>query len=427
MVWIKITTLRQTREISRARGETGDIDEFNPSFPVSPNLVQAVLRTGECRDTGRHNPREPPVRVRMLALGIEDGRVVLVDEATGEEDWAVHAHPHSGRIMVAMSPDFRFVASVGLFDQSWKLWNAASGVVLRKGAEHDGTGDCICRTVRQGLRILLEGCPIEGHLGGIRDVAFSPCGEWIATAGLDGAVILWDALSGKQKRRMQGDAEGASFGAAWSVCFSADGAWLACGSAVGSIQVWTVGTGALHRTIPLAPKKNSLVSVLFAPTESRDLLAWEEDYRIGWWDIDSGEKKRSIAGGAFAAFSRDGRTIATGSATKGSDVELVDVESGAVRLTLAGEEASVCSGTFCGRGRSGGKNGSMLASATYDGSCKLWDTKFGVLRRTIQLGNAVQSLVWAPDWAREEQEGTAAAVGSPRGLRKGILRLVCLG
>ena len=358
----------------------------------------------------------------MLALGIEDGRVVLVNEATGEEEWAAHAHPNSGRIKVAMSPDFRLVASVGLFDKTWKLWNATSGAVHREGAKHDGTGACICRKVRHGLRILLEGCSIEGHTGGLRAVAFSPCGGGIATAGLDGAVIVWDARTGKEKRRMQGDEEGASFGAAWSLCFSVDGAWLACGNAVGSIQIWNAMTGAFLRTIPLAPKQNSVVSVLFSPTESRSLAAWEEDDQIHLWDIVSGEKIRSIAGGAFAAFSPDGRTIATASATKGSDVQFVDAKCGELlrtlklprplRLTMDVQDASVCSGAFSA-------DGSKFASATYDGTCHVWDSLFGVLIRTIDVGIAVHSLAWGRDGEQETHGAMAVAVENTRYSWKG--------
>ena len=67
----------------------------------------------------------------MLALGIDGGRVMLVDEATGEEQWTVQAHSagEHGFTAVTMAPDGRFVASVGSNDESWKLWDAASGAL----------------------------------------------------------------------------------------------------------------------------------------------------------------------------------------------------------------------------------------------------------------------------------------------------------
>ena len=81
---------------------------------------------------------------RMLALGLDSGRVMLVDGSTGEKKWAVQAHPTlSGRTKVAMSPgNGRFVASVGIRDASFKLRDAEDGWLHMVGT--DGTGACIC-------------------------------------------------------------------------------------------------------------------------------------------------------------------------------------------------------------------------------------------------------------------------------------------
>jgi len=85
----------------------------------------------------------------MLAIGLDSGLVMLVDEATGEEQWAVQAHPPSkygedSRPRVAMLPGTgRFMASVGRRDAHWKLWDAVSGALHREGATHDGTGECL--------------------------------------------------------------------------------------------------------------------------------------------------------------------------------------------------------------------------------------------------------------------------------------------
>ena len=75
----------------------------------------------------------------MLALGLDSGRVMVVDEATGEEKWAVQAHCLDSRVRVAMSPNGRSVASVGCRDDGWKIWDAASGELHMVVATHDGT------------------------------------------------------------------------------------------------------------------------------------------------------------------------------------------------------------------------------------------------------------------------------------------------
>ena len=150
---------------------------------------------------------------------------MLVDASTGEKQWGVQAHPTlSGRTKVAMSPgNGRFVASVGIRDASFKLWDAADGWLHMVGTMHDGTGSCICEVNKFSDKVVQGGCPAVAHTRGIADVAFSPCGQRLATGGEDGVVIVWDVQTGEVEHRMK-----AGWGAE-TVRFSADGARLASG------------------------------------------------------------------------------------------------------------------------------------------------------------------------------------------------------
>jgi WD40 repeat protein len=196
-------------------------------------------------------------------------------------------------------------------------------------------------------------------------------------------------------------------GASWSLSFDKTGTRLACGNAYGSIQVWDTTTGALLRRIPNA--HDYVVSSLhFSPTSSRILASAGSNNQIHLWNVDSGEKIRSIAGCRFGTFSLDGRDIATArsATTSGSDdVLLVDLDSGALHLTISAHAAYISAALFCG-----GK-GSTLASASHNGSCKVWDSSTGALLRTINLGNAVLTLAWGRDWVRDTQSAMAFAMG----------------
>lgn len=68
------------------------------------------------------------------------------------------------------------------------------------------------------------------HFGGF---ALHPSGKWLAAAGLDGAVTLWDTATWAVARSWVWDA-----GQARSVCFSADGTLAAAGTDSGKIVVW---------------------------------------------------------------------------------------------------------------------------------------------------------------------------------------------
>ena len=359
-----------------------------------------------------------------MALGLESGRVMLVDEATGEVKWAVEAHiQQSSSTQVAMSLDGRFVASVGLYDPHWKLWDAASGAVHMVGATH-GTGACICAVPEAGAPVLQAGCPLVAHIGGLKEVAFSPCGGRFATGGIDGAVILWDVQTGQAERCMvEVHPEGIV-----ALSFSASGARLVSGDEDGSIFVWDTATGSLLFRMPedLVDQDGlsgwdggaggHLESLHFSPT-NENRLAIATWWGASMWDVGQGENIWSTTdAGRFGIVSPDGRTFATATGVDDGDVQLFNADSGELLLTVGGSERAVLCAAFS-------VDGSQLASGSRDGTCRVWDSSTGALLRTIVAGTPVFSVASGRDWVRDTQSAMAFAMGHHPRLGAGSLVL----
>jgi WD40 repeat protein len=73
----------------------------------------------------------------------------------------------------------------------------------------------------------------EGAAYGVEDLAFSPTGHLLATAGFDGIVRLWDAATGKLLHTLTEAGSPLS-----TITFSADGRWLAAAGWDGTAILW---------------------------------------------------------------------------------------------------------------------------------------------------------------------------------------------
>jgi WD40 repeat protein len=133
------------------------------------------------------------------------------------------------------------------------------------------------------------GAPLTGHTAGVRVVAFDPSGQWLASAGNDNQLILWNVATAQLAQQVKLNSDG------WSLAFSPDGKILAVGERDGMIELRDATTLALLGA-PLAGHTGPVMSLAFS--FSGDTLysgGWDKLIRA--WEVST----RLAQGGPLSA------------------------------------------------------------------------------------------------------------------------------
>jgi len=240
--------------------------------------------------------------------------------------------------------------------------------------------------------------PGVAHRDMVYSLAFSPDGATLAS-GSYREVKLWQRPVNPLKYHLN-DHGGE---AVQTAAVSPDGNWLASGHAGGQVRILDLATGKAAKS--LSAHKGGIVALRFSPDGTK-LASLGQDQALQLWDATkwkSSLRVEGLAGQRALAWSADGSRLFTGGEDK-----LVRVWSwtNAPQPSLSqvaelkGHEAAVTAL------ESVASTNQWIASASLDGTARLWDLGSNAVVRTFTNAGPVLSLAVRPDGQRLAAAGT---------------------
>ncbi len=244
-----------------------------------------------------------------------------------------------------------------------------------------GSVDVSSEVLRLGLGHVL-GRELPGHRGPVWRVAFSPSGELVATASVDGTLRLWDVATGTPRHELAGHAAIVE-----AALFTADGARVvtASGSLTeprGEVFVWDVKSGKRVRSLA-----GHTAPVLRLAEGPGWLASASRDKTVRLWHADTGELLHVLAHDApITDLAACGGRVVSGS---GSEARVWDAATGALLHVLGGHGDGVL------RLSVSDEAAALLIVGATRGTTRVWDLKRGLLR--LELAHPSEAVAAAPD------------------------------
>jgi WD40 repeat protein len=215
------------------------------------------------------------------------------------------------------------------------------------------------------------------------DIAFSPDGRWMATAGQDSTIHIWDVATGVRHHTLRDGGQ--------RVAWSSDGRLLVA-NRPGSTQVWETTQFQIQTLlqIPTDPERMPLVAI--SPDSSR-LVTHSQDGRTGLWDLSTKQEVQSWQiKAACVVFSPDGRLLAWA----GGEEHVARIWDAFTlqELQQLPHDDKVPAVAFSANGR-------RLATACRDHTIRFWDTASGTELSELQGHTGeVSHVAFSPDGSR---------------------------
>lgn len=228
---------------------------------------------------------------------------------------------------------------------------------------------------------------LKGHSDGIRAVAWSPNGKYIASASSDETARIWDVRTSGALQTYKNHS-----GELWSIAWSPHSTQVATGGDDGTVRVWEAASGASVSTY--TGHEGRVRAVAWSP-HVRYIASGSEDKTAQVWDVMGTQICVFTAhtdSVCAVSWSPDSKYVASG----GNDRKIYvwEVKTGRHLYSCNGHSHSITAIKWS-------PNGQYIASTGDDKTIRLWEAATGSLFYTFQgHTDAIEDIAWSFDGTR---------------------------
>lgn len=332
----------------------------------------------------------------LVAAGGEGSWVHIWDGLTGEKKYTLRQSHETSVHSVAFSADGERLVSccrekaIGWDPLTGEEVFRRSFSNMRSAALNPATGDS--SDMAFGFfPSVIAGNPVVGkvrwhkhaHKSGVWDLAFSPNGQKIASAGQDEQVIVRDARTGDVLQTIKGHSS-----AVRQLAFSPDGTQLATASNDHTLKLWDLTRP--QETHPLPGHEASVYSVAYSP-DGRILASGDIQGMICVRDAESLEVQHTFRGARLDLFRNvsihpDSTLLAA--PVSRYEVAIWDLSTGVETQRWEAHEKFLWNVRFS-------PDGKHLATSGYDDAVRVWNIETGT--KVVEHQITASCLAFSPD------------------------------